>query len=145
MPNKITIYNHCDENEFINTVRINGLLQYNMEKTNGKLKTPDIEIVRVARDESGTIVGGAYGYTYFSSLCLEVLWVSEANRGQNIASRLLLEVENEAKEAGCVIAHTTTYSFQAPQFYIKNGYELCGEISGFPDDVKLYTLRKQLC
>jgi len=145
MPNEITIYNHCDENEFIDTVRVNGLLRYNMEKTNGKLKIPDIEIVRVARDESGTIVGGAYGCTYFSSLCLEVLWVNESYRGQNIASRLLLEVENEAKEAGCVIAHTTTYSFQAPQFYIKNGYEICGEINGFPDDVKLYTLKKQLC
>jgi len=31
------------------------------------------------------------------------------------------------------LAHLTTYSFQAPQFYQKNGFVVCGEIDGFPD------------
>ena len=144
MSQQITIHEYCDEDEFRQTVRINGLLRYNLEKTNGKLLVPDIEITRVARDTDGSIIAGAYGCTFYSSLSLEVLWVDEAYRGQNIATRLLEEIENAAREAGCVLAHTTTYSFQAPQFYMKNGYEICGEINGFPDDVSMYVLKKQL-
>jgi Acetyltransferases len=73
-----------------------------------------------------------------------VLWVSESYRGQNIASRLLEEIEVEAQKAGCAFAHLTTYSFQAPLFYQKQGYAICGEIDGFPDGIKLFILKKQL-
>lgn len=121
---------------------INGLLKYNLNKTSGKLKEPDIEIVRVARDKDNVIIGGALGSTYLSSLELEVMWVNEKYRGQNIASQLLEEIESEAKVAGCRLAHLTTYSFQAPEFYLKQGYTVCGEVDGFPDDIKLYILKK---
>jgi ribosomal protein S18 acetylase RimI-like enzyme len=144
MEKKFNIMDHYAEQEFLNTVRINGLLKYNMDKTKGKLKEPDVEIMKVARNENGIIIGGIAGSTYLSSLEIEVLWVSEAYRGQSIASQLLNEIETEAKEAGCLLAHLTTYSFQAPSFYQKNGYVVCGEIEGFPDNIKLYTLKKLL-
>jgi GNAT superfamily N-acetyltransferase len=115
-----------------------------MDKTKGKLKEPNVEIMKVARNENGIIIGGIAGSTYLSSLEIEVLWVSEAYRGKNIASQLLNEIENEAKEAGCLLAHLTTYSFQAPSFYQKNGYIVCGEIEGFPDNIKLHILKKLL-
>lgn len=141
---KVTISNQCDEKEFLNVVRVNGLLKYNLNKTAGKLKEPDLEIVRVARDKDGVIIGGALGSTYLSSLELEVMWVNENYRGQNIASQLLEEIEFEAKAAGCRLAHLTTYSFQAPEFYLKQGYVVCGEVDGFPDDIKLYLLKKRM-
>ncbi len=92
----ITIYNDCDEQEFYNSVRINGLLDYNMKKTNGKLKVPNIEFTNIARNEKGVVVGGVSGSTYLSSIEIEVLWVQEAYRGQKIASRLLEEIEHQA-------------------------------------------------
>jgi len=140
----ITIYNDCSEQEFINSVRINGLLEHNMKKTKGKLKVPNMEFTNIARNEKGVIVGGVSGSTYLSSLEIEVLWVQEAYRGQKIASRLLEVIEHQAKDAGCQIVHLTTYSFQAPLFYQKQGYVICGEVNGFPDDIRLYTLKKQL-
>ncbi|WP_326513210.1 GNAT family N-acetyltransferase [Clostridium intestinale] len=144
MEKKFNIMDHYDEQEFLNNVRINGLLKYNMDKTKGKLKDPNVEIMKVARNENGIIIGGIAGSTYLSSLEIEVLWVSEAYRGQSIASQLLNEIENEAKKAGCLLAHLTTYSFQAPYFYQKNGYVVCGEIEGFPDNIKLHILKKLL-
>ncbi|MBZ6007521.1 GNAT family N-acetyltransferase [Paraclostridium bifermentans] len=140
----ITISNCCDEQEFLNSVRLSGLLKYNIKQTNGKLQVPNVEFVNVARNEKGAIIGGISGSTYLSSLEIEVLWVQEDYRGQNIALRLLEEIEHRAKDAGCQLAHLTTYSFQAPCFYQKNGYVICGEINGFPDDIRLYTLKKQL-
>ncbi|WMT80206.1 hypothetical protein [Terrisporobacter mayombei] len=47
----IRIYNDCDEQEFLKSVRINGLLKYNMEKTKGQLKVPDMELASIARNE----------------------------------------------------------------------------------------------
>jgi GNAT superfamily N-acetyltransferase len=134
----ITIYNDCNEQEFFNSVCINGLLEHNLKKTNGKLKVPNKEFTNIARNEKEVIVGGVSGSTYLSSLEIE------AYRGQKIASRLLEVIEHQAKAAGCQIAHLTTYSFQAPLFYKKQGYVICGEVNGFPDDIRLYTLKKQL-
>lgn len=144
MLNEINIYHGCNEKEFLNAVRINGLLKFNMKKTCGKLEIPNVEIIRVARDDTGMIIGGASGSTFLSSLEINVLWVDERFRGQNIATRMLSEIEEEAKKEGCQFAHLTTYSFQAPDFYQKQGYRICGEVDGFPDGIKLFTLKKQL-
>ena len=64
MQKNFNIMDHYDEQEFLNTVRINGLLKYNMDKTKGKLKEPDVEIMKVARNENGIIIGGIAGSTY---------------------------------------------------------------------------------
>jgi GNAT superfamily N-acetyltransferase len=144
MEREFIISSICEDSEFLDVVRINGLLKYNLEKTNGKLRIPDMEIRRVARNDIGEIIGGVQGSSFLSSLEIEVLWVSESYRGKNIAEKLLAEIEQEAKTAGCQISHLTTYSFQAPQFYQKQGYTICGEIDGFPDNISLFILKKQL-
>lgn len=41
----ITISGKCDEQEFMQAVRLNGLLEFNMEKTDGKLMIPNKEIL----------------------------------------------------------------------------------------------------
>lgn len=144
MPPKITLSKNCSEAEFLNSVRINGLLKSNLAQTKGQLKIPDIEIIRVARDENDRIIAGIAGSTYLSSVEIDVLWVDENFRGQHLASRLLEELEAEAQEAGCQLAHLTTYSFQAPEFYRKQGYSICGEVTGFTDGISLYVLQKRL-
>ncbi|MDR2981730.1 MAG: GNAT family N-acetyltransferase [Puniceicoccales bacterium] len=144
MSTHVTISSQCNEEDFLSAVRIKGLLKYNMHQTAGKLKVPDMKIVRVARDEQGVIIGGASGSTYLSSIEIEVLWVDEAYRGRHIATRLLGEVEDEARVAGCRLSHLVTYSFQAPQFYEKQGYSICGVVDGFPDHIKLFMLKKSL-
>ena len=54
-------------------------------------------------------------------LSIESVWVAENYRGQGIAARLLKEVEEEAKAAGCYMAQLDTFDFQAPGFYEKQG------------------------
>lgn len=74
----VRFYDDCDEQEFLKSVRINGLLKYNMKKTKGKLKVPNKDFVNIARNEEGLVVGGISGSTYLSSLEIEVLWVQKA-------------------------------------------------------------------
>lgn len=140
----ITISSNCDEQEFIQTVRINGLLEFNMKKTDGKLMIPNKEIWYVARNENNAIIGGTFGVTYLSALEIEVLWVHEDYRGQGVASQLLKMIEDEARCIGCQLSHLSTYSFQAPLFYQKSGYSICGVVEGFSDNIQLYVLKKQI-
>jgi hypothetical protein len=45
---------------------------------------------------------------------------------------------------GCHNIFTNTYSFQAPEFYSKFGYESMGVVSGFPDRVTKHFFKKKL-
>lgn len=144
MDNSVENLRPGDEQHFIDVVRVGGLLQYNKEQTKGKIMEPDIEIRKVVRDAAGSIIAGIGCSTYLSSLEVEVLWVHKEHQKQGHAAKLLQAAECEAKQAGCTLAHLTTYSFQAPRFYQKMGYHICGEIDGFPDGIKLYALKKEL-
>lgn len=140
----ITISSNCDEQEFIQTVRINGLLEFNIKETDGKLMIPNKEILYVARNEHNSIIGGVFGVTYLSALEVEALWVHKDYRRQGVASQLLKTIEGEARSIGCQLSHLSTYSFQAPLFYQKYGYSICGTVGGFPDNIQLYVLKKQI-
>ncbi len=53
--------------------------------------------------------------------------------------------ENEALARGCHGAYLDTFSFQAPDFYQKLGYEIYGKLDDFPKGHCRYFLRKKLC
>ncbi len=52
--------------------------------------------------------------------------------------------ELEARQRGARCAYLDTFSFQAPDFYKKQGYEVFGELRDFPEGHRRYFLRKQL-
>ena len=88
---------------------------------------------------AGLICDVAYGW-----LTVETLWVSADQRGQGLGSRLLAAGEELGRARGCHGAHLTTYSFQAPEFYERNGYERFGELRDYPGDQSMVFLRKKL-
>jgi GNAT superfamily N-acetyltransferase len=53
-----------------------------------------------ARDESGEVIGGLVGGTYWRWLHIESLWVSEEHRRKGYASRLLDMTEAEGVRRG---------------------------------------------
>jgi GNAT superfamily N-acetyltransferase len=91
-----------------------------------------------------TVVGGLVGSTFYKWLCIELLWVKEELRGQGHGQRLLAQAEQEARRRGAKGAFLDTFSFQAPDFYKKNGYEVFGVLQDFPEGHQRYYLRKRL-
>ena len=63
---------------------------------------------------------------------------------QRLGSRLLVAGEELGRARGCHGAHLTTYSFQAPGFYERHGYERFGELRDYPGDQSMVFLRKPL-
>lgn len=96
------------------------------------------------RDGSGTILAGMHGWTWGGTGFVQAIWVHESRRGRGLGSRVLGAAEAEARRRGCHQMHLDTHSYQAPAFYQKLGYEIIGELPGWPaDDVRIF-LRKRL-
>jgi GNAT superfamily N-acetyltransferase len=76
-------------------------------------------------------------------LFIRYLWVSDSLRGRGIGRELMAGAEAHALERGCHSAWVDTFSFQAPGFYPKLGYEVFGELD-YPPGHKRIFLRKRL-
>jgi GrpB-like predicted nucleotidyltransferase (UPF0157 family)/ribosomal protein S18 acetylase RimI-like enzyme len=83
------------------------------------------------RDDTGTIIGGLTGKTYWRYLDIAFLWVEEKHRGRGLATQLMAAAEAESRRRGCDHALLDTLSFQALGFYRKLGYTEFGRLSGF--------------
>jgi len=97
------------------------------------LKSPDDEIV-----------GGVIGATYWDWLYVDLMWIKEELRGQGYGHRLLTMAEDEARQRGAKNAYLDTFSFQAPDFYKKHGYQVFGVLEDFPVGNTRFFLKKEL-
>jgi GNAT superfamily N-acetyltransferase len=96
------------------------------------------------RDENGRIVAGVCGNTWGGSCELRQLWVAEAQRHGGLGTRLLLAAEREALRRGCRQIVLMTFSFQAPAFYARHGFEVVAAIEDHPRGHRNLLMRKQL-
>ena len=83
------------------------------------------------RTDDGRILGGLTGKTYWEYLDVHFLWVAPEHRGNGLASKILTAAESEAIQRGCRHSLLNTFSFQAPRFYLKVGYEQVGLVPGY--------------
>jgi predicted N-acetyltransferase YhbS len=65
-------------------------------------------------------------------LFIELLWIDEAARRQGIGTSLMRAAESEARKRGWEVCFLSTFTFQAPEYYRKLGYEPFGELKGMP-------------
>jgi len=98
----------------------------------------------VLQSPDGEIVGGVIGATYWDWLYINLMWVREDLRGRGFGQHLLAKAEEEARRRGAHHAYLDTFSFQAPDFYQKNGYQVFGELPDFPTGHQRYFLKKRL-
>jgi GNAT superfamily N-acetyltransferase len=98
----------------------------------------------VLKDENGKVVGGVIGETYWNWLYISLMWIREDLRGLGYGQALLSRAEDEGRERGAEYAYLDTFSFQAPVFYKKFGYEVFGTLEDFPSGHQRYFMKKVL-
>jgi len=96
----------------------------------------------IARDADQRPVGGLKARTSYNWLFIDWLWISTCARGQGLGRRLLAVAEHRGQEMGCTGAYVDTFSFQAPEFYRRSGYEEFGRIADFPPGHQCIWLKK---
>jgi len=129
-----------DESADAELVR-NGLYGFNLATT------PHSQYSSVAfflKDDGGQVFGGILGYEWGGWLHITHLWVSDALRGMGFGKQLLAAAEEHATRNGCRRSLLETFSFQARPFYERFGYEVAGQIDGYPDGYTCYFMKKSL-
>ncbi|MCO7519051.1 MULTISPECIES: GNAT family N-acetyltransferase [unclassified Pseudomonas] len=94
--------------------------------------------------DSAVVTGGLYGRLGASWMFIELLVVPEACRGQGVGRELMARAEALARDRGCSGIWLDTFSFQAPDFYRRLGFEVFGELADYPPGHTRYFLRKLL-
>lgn len=103
-----------------------------------------IPLVATIKDESSQIIAGASSKTFGNWLLIDVLWVSETLRGQDIGSKILKQMESEAVKRDCTHALLDTLNFQARPFYEKHGYKVQWTQENYPTHGCKYFMVKEL-
>lgn len=86
----------------------------------------------VMKKENSIIAGISACIDWGFILHVELLFVEDAYRHQGLGQLLIEKVEKEAKALGAGMAQTDTFDFQAKDFYLKQGYEIFGELENSP-------------
>ncbi|GMK37385.1 N-acetyltransferase [Paenibacillus sp. CCS19] len=103
------------------------------------------EVVNLClKNDAGDIIAGLNSAVCWNWMEIDILWVDENHRGDGLGSRLLLEAERIAREHICSFIKLNTFSFQAPEFYRKYGYEVVAMIEDAPSGYRHYFFKKQL-
>jgi ribosomal protein S18 acetylase RimI-like enzyme len=118
-----------------------GLREYNKKHTGLNAQKKRAVYIK----EDGKILGGIVYVCMQPWAYVNLLWVSDELRGKGYGSKLLKNAEDDAKKQGSSKIMLDTFSYQAPEFYKKQGYNIISEINGYPiDGVARYWLSKEL-
>ena len=132
--------NNNEDKEHVN----NQLFYYNLAHFPEDLRGRYEQISLYLKDENGRVRGGLLGEVCWNWLEIHTLMVDEEIRKFGYGSKLLSEIEQIAFEKKCDFIKVDTLSFQALEFYEKNGYQVFGSIDNVGREFKHYYLKKDL-
>lgn len=118
-----------------------GITDFNTEKAGDDHGKNLCFVLKNTQDE---ILGGVIGMTYWNWLYINLMWIREDLRGHGYGYQLLSSAEEEARKRCSKYAYLDTFSFQAPEFYKKYGYQEFGKLEDFPPGHTRYFLMKSL-
>ena len=129
---------HGDESAVIT----DGLRAYN-EAQAGRSDARSLAIL-VRNPETNKVVGGLLGRTYLGLLTVERFFLPQDLRRGRLGSRILAMAEDEGRRRGCTRAVLSTLHFQAPGFYLKQGWEIAARIECEPPGHTRFYMTKKL-
>jgi GNAT superfamily N-acetyltransferase len=102
------------------------------------------EWLAVFMKDEGRIVAGICGSTWGGCFEIRQFWVEETRRHQGLGTRVFAAAEQEARRRGCRQILLMTFTFQAPAFYARHGFEVIAVVDDHPHGHQNLLLRKHL-
>lgn len=122
----------------------NRLIQFNSMNVPDDLARNYEEVNLTVKNESDEVAAGLLSVVCWNWVEIDILWVDERYRGLGYGSKLLSEIEEIAKQKRCTFIKLNTFSFQAPLFYKKHGYQEIAVIHDAPRGFKHYYFKKDI-
>ena len=110
----------------------------------GATKITDGELLAFFVREDDRIVAGICGNTWGGTCELRQFWVDPSRRHRGLGTQLFQAAEHEARRRGCTQMILMTFSFQAPAFYEKHGFDIVSTIDNHPRGYQNLLMRKHL-
>ena len=111
-------------------------------------KVFDIEEETVCKkivDKDGNLIAGCTGDIYpWGMMYIDIMWVDEKYRRQELGSNALQALERVAEEKGCYMITLGTFDFQARPYYLKHGYTVFSTKKECPKGHEDYEMFKRL-
>lgn len=126
---KITQQEVAEDRDFIRK----KVIEYNNASLPREKESLMEQMSFIVRNDEGEIIGGLTATGFWRHLHIDFLWVDPAWRGQRIAEKLMAQAEVYARSKGHRLMVVDTLSFQAPEFYKKQGFTEFGVITDFPE------------
>lgn len=126
---KITQQEVAEDRDFIRK----KVIEHNNASLPGEKRSAVEQMSFIVRNEAEEIIGGLTATGFWRHLHIDFLWVAPAARGQQVAAKLMAEAESYARGKGHRLMVVDTLSFQAPEFYKKQGFSEFGVIQNFPE------------
>lgn len=124
-------------------VILDGIVAHNVAGTGRPVDRRPLAVL--LRDpETGAPLGGLTGRTDKDWLFVELFWLPDSMRGSGLGADLLARAEAEARARGCTGIWLDSYSFQAPEFYRKQGFEIFGTLPDYPAGHSRHFLFKRI-
>ena len=127
-----------DDAEYID----DKLVEYNWSQVPA---VHDFEFIgrKIQGDKDEPIAAGFAGVNFWNIAFVEMLWVDEPYRNQGIGSRLLSDIEQEAKNNGACIVMIDARDWNV-EFFKKFGYTVYCTLEDYPNGYSKYKLLKRL-
>jgi ribosomal protein S18 acetylase RimI-like enzyme len=94
--------------------------------------------------DQSKFIGAIVVQIFWEQLHIKYLFVEKKYRGQGIATQLMEYALEFGKKRGCQFAFVETMSFQALEFYQKNGFAIDLSREGYARNTSFHYLRKDL-
>ncbi len=120
-----------------------GLHEYNLSVLGPEVIYNYAKIAITAWGDDGQVAGGIIGEFIWGWLHIQTLWVAQEQRGRDIGSELLKRIQQVARERSVHQCTLETTSFQARDFYLKNGFEIVGAVEGKPAGHTWYYMKAE--
>jgi GNAT superfamily N-acetyltransferase len=136
----ITLTDAPDDDE--RAVITDGLRAYNEARAGCWDGRPLAILVRDPETEK--VLGGLLGRTSLGLLRVDTFFLPEDLRQGRLGSRILAMAEEEGRRRGCTRAVLSTLHFQAPGFYLKQGWEVAARIDCAPPGHTRFFMTKKM-
>jgi GNAT superfamily N-acetyltransferase len=117
------------------------LMEYNLRQV-GHMEVENFSLF--VKDTDETVLGGITGAILWDIMRVDILWLDDLLRGKGYGSKLIRMAEQYAADKQCKLIKLDTFSFQAPEFYKKLGYEVYGVVEDEPKGFQHFYLYKRV-